>query len=74
MIQQSPSSTASPSGIFLVLSSGLNPNFDLPKPDNNSKGNPKWKDKKIQTLMLPEHLNKLWIPSIKNIILLRRQF
>ena len=36
----------------------MNPNFDLPKPDNNSKDNPKWNDKKIQTLMLPEHLDK----------------
>ena len=37
---------------------GLNPNFDLPTPDKNSKDNPKWNDKKIQTLMLPENLNK----------------
>ena len=42
---------------------GLNPNFDLPKPDNNSKDNPKWNDKKIQTLMLPDHLSK-YIDSI----------
>ena len=37
---------------------GLNPNFDLPKPNNNSKDNPKWNDKKIQTRMWPENLDK----------------
>ena len=37
---------------------GLNPNFDLPRPDDKSKNNSKWNDKKIQTLMLPDHLNK----------------
>ena len=37
---------------------GLNPNFDLPKPNNNSKDNLKWNDKKIQTLMSHENLDK----------------
>ena len=37
---------------------GLDPNFDLLRPDDNSKNNPKWNDKKIQTLMLPDTLNK----------------
>ena len=37
---------------------GLIPDFDLPKPDDKSKDNPKWNDKEIQTLMLPDTLNK----------------
>ena len=42
---------------------GLNPSFELPKPNKDSKNNPNWNDKKIQTLMLSENLNK-YIESI----------
>ena len=42
---------------------GLNPSFELPKPDNNLINNRKWTDNKIQTLMLPETLNK-YVDSI----------
>jgi len=37
---------------------GFPPDFDLPKPDNNSENVDKWNDRKIQTLMLPDNLNK----------------
>ncbi|MCZ0933330.1 MAG: DUF4011 domain-containing protein, partial [Oligoflexia bacterium] len=36
----------------------FNPSFDLPIPDQSSKDIPKWNDKEIQTLMLPDTLNK----------------
>ena len=36
----------------------FSPNFDLPSPDDNSKNIDKWNDRKIQTLMLPDNLNK----------------
>ena len=42
---------------------GLNPSFDLPTSKSNFKTNPKWNDKKIQTLMLPDALNR-YIDSI----------
>ena len=42
---------------------GLNPDYDLPKPGPKSENEPKWKDNKIQTLMLPDTLNQ-YISSI----------